>query len=311
MIKNTHPDFEVLLHHGNATKSGELVRLVEAAGLGFSESSDQLHLDEKLVPLTVEQIRAVANRYIDEELLPEITIYRSVDSTNDEALAALRQPGTGHYLMLAEMQTAGKGRRGRHWVSPFGRNVYLSYCRFLQRPLSDIGGLSLIAGMQAVEVLRQLGVEEVGLKWPNDLLFEGGKLGGILVELKPAEARGIGIVVGIGINLSMSGADVSAIDQAWSHVGNRVIDRNELIGRLLAGLSASIDHFDRHGFSAFKTAWQEYNLTAGQPIRIIRGEEAFIGIDRGIDEIGNLLLEREDGTLESHNSGEVSMRPLT
>ena len=82
------------------------------------------------------------------------------------------------------MQTAGKGRRGRRWVSPFGRNIYLTYGRFIGRQLSELGGLSLVVGMLVVDVLRSMGLERVGLKWPNDIVLDGGKLGGILIELR-------------------------------------------------------------------------------------------------------------------------------
>lgn len=310
MIKNTHQEFENLIRDGTAPESDRLLEFLESLGLDFSVDEGRVCLDESLQLLDESVIRRQLADMAVIPAAPVIGIFRTVESTNNEALKALGEPGDGHFLITAEMQTAGKGRRGRHWVSPFGRNVYMSYARFLQRPLADLGGLSLIAGMEVVEALRQLGVTGAGLKWPNDVLLDDGKLAGILVELKPAEQRGIGVVIGIGINLSLSARHSDLIDQSWSHLGEWQIDRSQLIGKLLKRLLLALEQFNREGFAPFAAKWPTYNLYADTDVRVIRGAEIFSGKDRGIDLHGNLQLETPGGVIESHNSGEVSMRPL-
>ena len=151
----------------------------------------------------------------------------------------------------------------------------------------------------------------VGLKWPNDLVLEDGKFGGILVELTSQEDQGIGVVIGTGINLAISGHEAELIDQSWSAVSsNTTMSRNVLAGRFAARLVKAVDEFDRYGFNPFVEKWQDYNLYAGQPVKIIRGDEEFTGLDRGVDEYGNLQLETDAG-LQVHNSGEVSLRTVS
>ena len=174
--------------------------------------------------------------------------------------------------------------------------------------MSSLEGLSIVAGMQAVDVLRELGLNEVGLKWPNDLILDNGKLGGILVELKSPDEQGIGAVIGLGINLALSKEEAEEIDQAWSAVNRKTyISRNVLVGRFLERLNAAMGEFERYGFSRFAEKWPDYNLYEGKTVKITRGKEEFIGLDRGIDGYGNLLLETQVG-LQVHKSGEVGLR---
>jgi BirA family biotin operon repressor/biotin-[acetyl-CoA-carboxylase] ligase len=206
------------------------------------------------------------------------------------------------------MQTAGKGRRGRRWVSPFGSNIYFTYGRFVSRHLSELGGLSLAVGMLAVDVLRSMGLQNVGLKWPNDIMLDGGKLGGILLELRASEARGIGLVAGVGLNLSLKAEEASSIDQPWSAISSQLaMPRNILLGRLGGMIVNLIQAFEDVGFDSLAEKWGEYNLYAGQQINVIRGREIISGVDSGVDRDGNLLLRTKAG-LEVHNSGEVSIR---
>ena len=134
-------------------------------------------------------------------------------STQADALAA-PVPAQGCALFLADRQHAGQGRRGRAWISPPGANVYLSLSRRFAQPLPALSGLSLAAGIAVVEALHRLGVTEAGLKWPNDVLAGGRKLGGLLVNLRP-DAGGSAAIVGLGLNLRMPDEAGAAIDQPW------------------------------------------------------------------------------------------------
>jgi BirA family biotin operon repressor/biotin-[acetyl-CoA-carboxylase] ligase len=311
MINSTHPEFEDLASKGESPSSGPLRQYLDRLGVGFSLQGKTIFLDPSLELLAPDIVR----RHLQAETAGgkeiAIEIHRTTQSTNDVALARLSDPAIDSILCSAEMQTAGKGRRGRQWVSPFGRNIYMSYGCFVRRELSELSGLSLIAGMQVVDTLRKLGLSDVGLKWPNDILLEDGKLAGILVELKPAEKRGIGVVVGVGINLALDEKDALQIDQPWSAISSRVkISRNQLLGMLAGRLVCAIEIFAQQGFSPFARKWDEYNVYAGKKITIIRGDETTTGIDAGVDLDGNLRLNTGNGIV-IHNSGEVSMRPAT
>ncbi len=247
--------------------------------------------------------------------LVELEVHNSIGSTNTHVTAKLEEPGNQIHLCLAETQTAGRGRRGRRWVSPYGKNIYMSIGLFLRLPMAELGGLSLVSGICIVEVLRRFGVKDVGLKWPNDILLAGGKLGGLLVELRPPEpgvgneaGRGVGVVIGLGINLSLSPEDASPIEQSWSQLSSRLeVSRNQLAGELAGEILTAIERFASAGFAPFMALWHEYNLFAGREVEVLRGDERIRGIDSGVNDRGNLILDTETGLVECH-SGEVSLR---
>jgi BirA family biotin operon repressor/biotin-[acetyl-CoA-carboxylase] ligase len=225
-------------------------------------------------------------------------------------MSNLAPAGEKVHVCFAEMQTAGKGRRGRSWISPFGENIYLSIGSFVNLPLSELGGLSLVAGMEVVATLRHFGARETGLKWPNDVIMGGGKLAGILVELKPPERRGTGVVIGVGMNLLLSNEQAIHIEQNWTQLSTQLsLSRNTLAGELVGRILAAVDRFRVSGFTTFAEDCNQYNLFADKEVRIIRGDEQTTGIDRGVNEYGNLLLETSSRIIE-FNSGEVSLRPV-
>jgi len=173
--------------------------------------------------------------------------------------------------------------------------------------VSALGGLSLVAGMQVVKTLRQLGVQTVGLKWPNDVILEGGKLAGILVELLPNKDR-VSVVLGIGINLALSKIDTQAIDQAWSVVPESIkLARNQMVAALLNNLIPVLQAFADTGFAPYGAAWQGFNLYQGQAVEVRLGERVIQGIDHGIDASGQLQVLTEEG-IQVFNAGEVSLR---
>jgi len=304
MIKNSVQELENFLAGDSVSASTTLIERLDAMGIRYEKEGGQLRLAESLELLDPATILSYAGTA---EL--RLEVYRQIESTNDMVLKTLTAEEP--FACIAEMQTAGKGRRGRQWISPFGRNIYLTLGRYLGGPMSRLEGLSLVVGMQVVDVLRTLGVNGIGLKWPNDLLLDDGKMGGILVEIQSPGASGIGVVAGVGINLALDEDEATAIDQPWSAAaGSASVSRNELAGRMIRSLLAAIDVFDQSGFEAFAPLWNEYNVYTDQTITVIRGDERISGVDRGVDGNGNLLLEVE-GSVQVHNAGEVSMRPVS
>jgi BirA family biotin operon repressor/biotin-[acetyl-CoA-carboxylase] ligase len=215
MIKSTHPEFEKLISGNPVNSTPELLGFLDGIGVPYTKQDSVLALNPGMELLDEAAIRAELQHLVSEFQMStlDLEIHRVTQSTNDVVMQRLTEGQSTAILCAAEMQTAGKGRRGRQWISPFGRNVYLTYGRFVGRQLSELGGLSLVVGMVVVDVLRSLGLEQVGLKWPNDILLGGGKLGGILMELRAADARGVGLVGGVGLNLALRAEEASSIDQ--------------------------------------------------------------------------------------------------
>lgn len=277
--------------------------------LDFDEQDGVVCLRESLELLDAGRIGDHLSDRIKAQLT-QLDIFWTIDSTNTWLLGRAAEPGFRGSVCLAEQQVAGKGRRGRHWVSPFGKNIYLSIGWRMSTANAGVAGLSLVVGMQVATALREMGLHDVGLKWPNDVLLNGGKLAGILVEMAASPQGQARLVIGIGVNLRLDARDASRIDQQFSTVSDYAnISRNELVSRLIDKVVGELVNFESRGFAFYAEDWNRFDLYSGQPVRVNLVNEVVEGIDRGVDAGGNLLLETEDG-MQSFNAGEVSLRPI-
>ncbi|CAA0079924.1 Bifunctional ligase/repressor BirA [BD1-7 clade bacterium] len=248
------------------------------------------------------------------ELGSSIDVCWELDSTNAEMLRRLQSGGAvpvAGDIIVAESQTAGRGRRGRSWVSPVARNIYASMVWSFEGGVGSLDGLSLVVGLSVVEVLGRLGFEGVQLKWPNDVLWQGRKLAGILLEISGDPTGICHVVIGVGINVNMRPAAVGAvIDQPWtslSQIAGKPIDRNAVLASLVERLSDNLTVFSRVGFSKFRERWLEFDAFFGRDVVVLQGRDRIFGVCRGIDARGNLMLD-VGGRMESFNGGEVSLR---
>ncbi|GAA3577153.1 bifunctional biotin--[acetyl-CoA-carboxylase] ligase/biotin operon repressor BirA [Gibbsiella greigii] len=235
-----------------------------------------------------------------------ITVLPVVDSTNQYLLDRIAELQSGD-ACVAEYQQAGRGRRGRRWVSPFGANLYLSmFWRLEQGPAAAIG-LSLVIGIVMAETLQRLGAENVRVKWPNDLYLNDRKLAGILVELTGKTGDAAQLVIGAGINLAMR--DTHTIDQGWINLQEAGIDidRNELTATLLNELRRTLPQFEQQGLAPFIARWRQLDNFNDRPVKLLIGEQQIFGIARGIDQQGALLLE-QNGVIKPFIGGEISLR---
>lgn len=244
------------------------------------------------------------------ESLPEgnITVLSVIDSTNQYLLDRISELTSGE-ACVAEYQHAGRGRRGRQWVSPFGANLYLSmFWRLEQGPAAAMG-LSLVIGIVMAEVLQQLGAADVRVKWPNDLYLHDRKLAGILVELTGKTGDAAQLVIGAGINLAMRESNSQAINQGWINLQEAgvVIDRNQLTAMLLTHLRQALRKFEIEGLAPFISRWNQLDNFKDREVKLLIGEQEIYGIARGIDAQGGLLLERE-GVISPFIGGEISLR---
>ncbi|WP_409311473.1 bifunctional biotin--[acetyl-CoA-carboxylase] ligase/biotin operon repressor BirA [Pectobacterium sp. B1J-3] len=243
-------------------------------------------------------------------MLPEggVTVLPVVDSTNQYILERLNTLSPGE-ACIAEYQQAGRGRRGRQWISPFGANLYLSlYWRLEQGPAAAVG-VSLVIGIVMAEVLHRLGAEGVRVKWPNDLYLKDRKLAGILVELTGKTGDSAHLVIGAGVNLRMREPADNVINQGWINLQEAGvdIDRNTLAASLILELRSALAIFEQNGLAPFISKWETLDNYFNRPVKLIIGDREIHGIDRGIDRQGALLLE-SDGEVIPYIGGEISLR---
>ncbi len=248
------------------------------------------------------------------DLLSSLQILESVDSTNAEAMRQLELQGGQGAVYTAEQQTAGRGRRGRHWVSPFARNLYLSLVWEYGQGAAALEGLSLAVGVAVARALEQCALPPVQLKWPNDVLHEGRKLGGILLEMAGDAAGTCQVVIGVGLNVAMPAAAGQDIDQAWTDIrtlsGAAHPGRNALLSALLNELLPMASTFEARGFQAWREQWQALDAFAGKPVILNASGHQIAGTARGVDHRGALQLETTTG-VQAIFGGELSLRPVS
>ncbi len=243
--------------------------------------------------------------------IESLHVLGEVDSTSDFLKRQGAPDEDGRFsACLAEWQRAGRGRRGRRWVSPWGANLYLSLACMLDEGVLQAGGLSLAVAIAVHRSLAGMGVGELGLKWPNDIFFQGRKLAGILLDVSGESGGNYHVVVGIGVNLRMPDIAGANIDQPWADLRMQGLEqqRNQLAGKLLESLVQVIDTFAREGLAAFADEWRRLDITHGRPVDLhTGGQQCISGVARGIDAHGALLIE-QNGHTRAFHAGEVSVR---
>lgn len=237
----------------------------------------------------------------------------STGSTNVDAMEKA-QSGADRYIVVAEHQSQGKGRRGRTWVSPLGANIYFSMLVSFQSGVAALEGLSLVVALLVARALERCGCRDLGLKWPNDILVEGKKLAGILLEISGDVAGPCKVVIGIGLNVRMPSSVTEQIDQPFTDLErcfSGVPDRNYLVAQLILELEVGLAEFSRTGFSEFYSLWQDRDIYKGRMVELRSGGSVMRGIVHGINHSGALLLETDEG-LKVITGGEVvpSLRPV-
>lgn len=296
----------------------KLVQTLRAMGIDVESVPRQGYRMPRAVDL-------LSPKVISDALVPEsraklerLDVLLTVDSTN-RYVGELEAPQPGlAQVCVTELQTAGRGRRGRSWVAPFASGVCLSLgWQFAEVP-PTFSALSLAVGVAAVRALERFGAQGVGLKWPNDLTWQGRKLGGILIEMRGESAGPAQVVIGIGLNMRMPAAvrlelaEHQAVVVADVHeiLRDRTPPRNLLIAALIEELVAMLTAFAQHGFERFAEQWRALDVLQHANVKILTGTETAFGIARGVDDDGALLVD-VDGELKRFVSGEVSVRRTT
>jgi BirA family transcriptional regulator, biotin operon repressor / biotin---[acetyl-CoA-carboxylase] ligase len=242
--------------------------------------------------------------------LGALDLYWEIDSTSSE-LQRRGASASDLSIVMAETQTAGRGRRGRTWLSPPGLNLYISCLKRFDAGFAALSGLSLATGVIVLRALHAMGLAGARLKWPNDVLAESGKLAGILVELSGEYQGPCAAIVGIGLNLRLTDALREQAGQAVcdlaSLAGGAPPDRNRMAAALIASLVEGLEQFEREGFAAFVDDYAEHDALRDVPLRISGAMGEFDGKGAGIDERGALQVRTSDG-LRSIDSADVTVR---
>lgn len=216
------------------------------------------------------------------------------DSTNERLLARLPAQSIHGHVLLAEYQSAGRGRRGDRWIAPPGGGLCLSLGWRFDSPPPTFSALSLVIGVAIARTLGEAGVRDARLKWPNDVVLGGRKLAGVLIEMRSEAGGPCTTVIGLGLNVRLSAAARDRIDQPAGDVesaAGRTVSRNALAADLVAAMAEDIESFSREGFERFRDRWHAFDALADAPVRLELPGRSVAGTARGVDEHGALLIE--------------------
>ncbi|SRR5579883_2790310 len=259
-----------------------------------------------LEPLILLERNKIKQYLADEKV--DILIFESMPSTNDYLKTIKNSKSIT--ICLAEQQTHGRGRLGREWYSPFGKNIYMSCLYPFQKDISELAGLSLVTSLAILRTLKEMGVrEKIFVKWPNDISYDSKKLSGSLIEIQ-AETHGTSwAVIGVGMNVNMMDDD-HHISQAWTSLRKIIgqyVDRNQLCAKLIQHLIAYWKKFDAQGFAPFIHEWVSSDCLMHQTITLNNLDKKIKGKVMGVNEQGHLLLELADGSMGAFSSGDTSV----
>lgn len=240
-----------------------------------------------------------------------IHVHDSVDSTNTALMAAALNGAADGTLICTEHQQSGKGRRGRQWHSVLGGSLTFSVLWRFENGLQSLSGLSLAVGLAIARAVNRHSRHPVRLKWPNDVLVDYRKLAGILVEVQGDMHGAAFAVVGVGLNVRMSGAQRDAVDQAVVDLAEMgvAVGRNRLLADCLLELHAVLSLFRQHGFASLREDWLKLDAYAGRAVALALPDARSVrGMASGVDETGAFLLRDAQATLRPYSGGEISLR---
>ena len=300
---------EALAQEAGITRAGLSKRLQKLMQWGLeieTQPGRGCHLVHPLELLDADLIRGAL------PLAPQgrlgLRVLAGTDSTNTQLLNA--GGADDPQALLAEHQSAGRGRHGRSWHSPFGTNLYLSLAwTFAQWPTA-LTALPLAAGVATAEALAELNLADLRLKWPNDLWCGEAKLGGILIEQRGESGGPCRVVIGLGLNVAMRSATTAHIGQPWTTLAEKLgaaPSRNALAARILAHWMAMLERFTAESFAPFEPRWRALDLLRNRAVTLQLPEGEVSGIARGVDESGALLVDAGE-TRRRILSGDVSLR---
>ena len=280
------------------------VDLIRLRGRGYRWKNPVAWLDSDLI---------FKNSIIDSKIF-DLKIFDFIDSTNNFLIRDLDAKQTNSDripVVIAELQTNGRGRLGRTWYSGLGDSLTFSLRWRFEQDVAALSGLSLVIGIAIIRVLKSFSINNVSLKWPNDILFHHHKLAGVLIELRGGTAAPSFAVIGIGINFRLSEIIKSSIEQKATDlftITGKYLDRNLILGALLAELRNILTDFEKEGFTYFKKEWISYHAYEGHTVYLTLPDSSVVeGIVDGVSDDGALNLITSTGR-NFYNVGDISLR---
>ena len=273
-------------------------------GKGYRLQNPLDLLDEKAIRLQLNKLTI--------EQLSQFKIFFDIDSTNAYLNTKSIDGAASGYLVLAEQQTQGIGRRGKPWISPFGNNIYLSLLWRFQCGAAQLGCLSLFIAVAIVRALNKAGAKDVGVKWPNDIYWKNKKLAGILLEMRGELSGPSAVVIGIGLNICMSAAkdETKKIDQPWvdlQSVLGKKIERNDFTAQVINSVFEVLNEVIDEK-NTLLDEWLQMDILKGKNIEISFADKTIKGVGQGINQEGALLVRHKGKDIVCY-SGDVSIRP--
>lgn len=279
------------------------VHAINGKGYRLERALSLLNLDEINAALSSDSINLIA----------QLELFDQLDSTNTYLMAQAKQASQSSCICLAEYQSSGKGRRGRQWVSPFANNIYLSILWRFNQGLSGLGGLSLVIGVAVVRALQQLGIADLGLKWPNDIVWQNKKLGGILIEVIGETEGPCSAVIGLGLNVYLPAGTTASITQPWVDLerilGHPNTNRSHLTAALLNAILPILADFNPNTLAAYLQEWRRYDCMKDKSVTLFMLDRQIQGVVQGINADGLLTLATQNGEVKNFASGELSFNP--
>lgn len=243
-----------------------------------------------------------------------VEILEQADSTNRVLLQKAALGAASGSCVATELQTAGRGRRGRSWLAALGGGLTFSVLWRFEQGAAGLSGLSLAVGVAVMRALRAAGVQEAMLKWPNDIVCGNRKLAGILIEMQGDVSGPCAVVIGIGLNFHLTPALRGQIDQPVTDVtelARATPSRNRLLADILTQLADVLAEFGQRGFSGLRQEWKNGHCHQDQPVRLTMPDGTQEeGLARDVADDGALLLGTDQG-IKRYTSGEVSLRGMT
>ena len=232
----------------------------------------------------------------------KIHYLEEVTSTN----SWLQENGQCGDVCVSEKQISGRGRRGNSWVSPDNGNIYLSFCYCLPDGTQHQSLLGLIAGIAVAEALKDIGLKGHSVKWPNDIYWQRKKMGGVLIETSNHSNK---FIIGIGLNISLTGIEEDNINQHITSVKDAMLDevfsRDELLIRIIHRLSSHLKDFDTMDFQHFKDSWEEWDILHGESVNFAHQGIVVSGKVADIDRHGRLGILNTSGETQFYTSADI------
>ncbi|GBE07682.1 MAG TPA: biotin--[acetyl-CoA-carboxylase] ligase [Gammaproteobacteria bacterium] len=279
------------------------LNITSVSGKGYQLESPVQLLDKEVICSALSET-VLLNSHIE--------ILQQIESTSDYLLQQSETRDINRAVCLAECQNSGRGRRQREWHATPYRNIILSMGWCFDEGMAGLSGLGIAAGITIARTMHEAGFDrDIGLKWPNDIVWNDSKLGGLLIDVRGEHDGPCLVVMGLGLNLALSEEDQKSIDQvcvSLEQITNNAIDRNSLVIDLIRALTELFETYTSSGFESYQHLWTDYDCLYNREVKVIRGEASFSGIAMGIDEFGALLLDEGKEPFSRFLSGDVSLR---